>query len=91
MTAQGDRLTFPMQVPQGYGRDPGQLGRGPYLAAYEVYCHVYGEQKALVEGGCRGGLGAGEVIAFLYARSFPKSEWRARSDEAFKDMKGISS
>ena len=59
------------------------------LAAYEVYCHVYAPQEALITGGCRGGFGAGELIAFLYARAFPKAEWRARVDEAFKGMKNL--
>jgi hypothetical protein len=54
------------------------------LAAYEVYCHVYAPQPAMVTGECRGGFSAGELIAFLYARSFPKTEWRVRVDEAFK-------
>ena len=44
------------------------------LRAYEVYCHLYGEQKDMVEGSCRGGFGANELIAFLYAASFPKQE-----------------
>jgi hypothetical protein len=60
------------------------------LRAYEVYREVHGEQKALIDlagRDCRGGFGVGELIAFLYARSFPKSEWRARVDEAFKGMK----
>jgi hypothetical protein len=56
------------------------------LHAYEVYCHVYGEQKAIVMGDCRGGFGLGELVAFLYAHSFPKSEWRDRVDEAFLGM-----
>jgi hypothetical protein len=57
------------------------------LRAYEVYCYVYGEQPALVDlagRNCRGGFGVGELVAFLYARSFPKEEWRKRVDEAFK-------
>lgn len=53
------------------------------LRAYEVYCHVYAEQEAMVTGGCRGGFSIGELVAFLYARSFPKDEWRVRVDEAF--------
>lgn len=57
------------------------------LRAYEVYCHVHGPQEALVTGGCRGGFGAGELIAFLYAHSFPKAEWRARVDEALRGMR----
>lgn len=56
------------------------------LRAYEVYRHVYGEQKAMIEGGCRGGFSTGEIVAFLYARSFPKEEWSARVDQAFKGM-----
>ncbi len=60
------------------------------LRAYEVYRHVYGPQEALVTGECRGGFGAGELIAFLYARSFPKEEWRERTDEAFRGMTGFA-
>lgn len=56
------------------------------LAAYEVYCTLYGPQEAMVTGGCRGGFGTGELIAFLYARAFPKAEWRRRVDEAFRGM-----
>lgn len=59
------------------------------LAAYEVYKHVHGPQEALITGGCRGGFGTGELIAFLYARSFPKAEWRARCHEAFIGMKNL--
>lgn len=60
------------------------------LRAYEVYCHVYGPQPALVDlagRGCRGGFGVGELIAFLYARSFPKEEWDSRVQEAFQKPK----
>lgn len=56
------------------------------LRAYEVYCHLYGAQQAMVVDGCRGGFSVGEIIAFLYAHSFPKEEWRARVDEAFQGM-----
>lgn len=65
-------------------------GRAPTavtLAAYEVYVAVFGEQRALVEGDCRGGFGVGELVAFLYARSFPRAEWRARVDEALTGFK----
>lgn len=57
------------------------------LRAYEVYCELYHPQPALVdlEGrDCRGGFGVGELVAFLYARSFPKSEWRQRFEEALR-------
>jgi len=56
------------------------------MAAYEVYVHCYGQQEAMVTGHCRGGFSAGELIAFLYARSFPKAEWKSRVDEAFLGM-----
>jgi hypothetical protein len=76
---------------------PAQLGRGGglipwevHLAAYEVYCEVFSPQPALIdlEGrNCRGGFGELELIALLYARSFPRKEWRERSDEVFQNSK----
>lgn len=70
---------------------------GPYavpepvaLRAYEAYCEVFSPQPAMITGGCRGGFGIGEMVAFLYARSFPKNEWRMRFDEACRGMKGLS-
>ncbi len=54
------------------------------LRAYEVYCELYRPQEALVTGECRGGFGVGELVAFLYARSFPKNEWQQRFDEALR-------
>lgn len=59
------------------------------MAAYEVYCAIHGPQPAMVTGGCRGGFGVAELIAFLYARSFPREEWRKRVDEAFVGMEHI--
>ena len=56
------------------------------LLAYEVYEHVYGAQVAIIEGECRGGFSIGELIAFLYARNFPKQEWRQRMKEALNGM-----
>lgn len=41
----------------------------------------------MIEGHCRGGFGKGELVAFLYARSFPKIEWERRVDEALRGMK----
>lgn len=57
------------------------------LRAYEVYCAIHSEQAAMVTGHCRGGFHVEELLAFLYARSFPPAEWRQRVDEAFKGMK----
>ena len=82
--------THPIQGPQGsaFGRcgHVWQLPQAVTLQAYEVYRHVYGEQKALVTGGCRGGFGLGEIIAFLYAYPFPREEWRDRVHEAERGM-----
>lgn len=57
------------------------------LRAYEVYKHLYGAQEAMITGGCRGGFGIGELVAFLYAHTFPKDEWRARVEEALKGLR----
>jgi hypothetical protein len=72
----------PVQVNRGRGRMP----QAVTLSAYEVYSHVFGKQEALITGGCRGGFGVGELIAFLYAKPFPKSEWRDRVNEALAGM-----
>lgn len=67
-------------------------GRCPQIVtmrAYEVYCEVFGPQEAMVTGGCRGGFSTGELIAFLYARSFSKEHWRARVDEAFRGAENV--
>ena len=52
-----------------------------HMKAYEVYCHVYHPQRALIEGGCRGGFHISELFAFLYAAAFPKEQWKRRVDE----------
>lgn len=83
MATTSDRATYPIQI--GYGQH-GKVNAGVYLAAYEVYCQVFGAQDALVTGDCRGGLGTGEIIAFLYARSFPREQWRDRVREASEGM-----
>jgi hypothetical protein len=57
--------------------------------AYEVYSYVIGEQPEIITGNCRGGFGVSELIAFLYAGSFPKDEWKIRVKEAFEGMKNI--
>ena len=76
----------PVQRKNLLPREKAQIGTRVTLRAYEVYCHIYGAQPAMIEGSCRGGFGAGELICFLYAHSFPREEWRARVDEAFKGM-----
>lgn len=70
-------------------QDDGRLRGIPesvVLRAYEVYRVVYGEQPAMLDParGYRGGFGVGELMAFLYARSFPSSEWPQRVDEALE-------
>jgi len=80
--------TNPVQTNRHRGLT-GQCPQVVTLKAYEVYCHLYGPQEAIVTGECRGGFGAGELIAFLYAATFPRAEWRQRVDEALTGMKGI--
>ena len=83
-----ERKTYPVQTRQPT-HDGAQVNPFVYMAAYEVYCHVFSPQEALITGDCRGGFGAGELITFLYARSFPRSEWEKRVDEALKDMRQL--
>jgi hypothetical protein len=81
-----DPETHPVQT---VDRKGGRLDKLVTLRAYEVYVSVYGSQQALITGGCRGGFSTGELIAFLYARTFPETEWRNRVDEAFRGMVNI--
>jgi hypothetical protein len=78
--------THPVQIPRTH-RDQARVPTTVTMRAYEVYKVVYGPQEALVTGHCRGGFSAGELIAFLYAQTFPRAEWRERVDEAFRGMK----
>lgn len=86
--ASHNRERHPVQTPLG-ARRQGMVPALVSLAAYEVYRHLYGPQEALVTGDCRGGFGANELVAFLYARSFPQNEWRARVAEAFAGMENL--
>jgi len=87
MTEETPVVLRPVQKSQR--RDAGQIADSVHLAAYEVYSHVFGTQQAMVEGHCRGGFGVGELIAFLYARPFPKSEWNKRVHEAFSGNRNL--
>ncbi len=81
-------LVHPVQTNR-YSHGKGVCPQVVTMRAYEVYCHLYGEQPAMVNDGCRGGFSAGELIAFLYAHSFPKAEWRVRAEEAFRGAKNL--
>lgn len=83
--AAAEPAVHPVQT--NYRGYSGRLPQVVTLRAYEVYRHVHGAQEAMITGGCRGGFSAGEVIAFLYAATFPKAEWRDRSEEAMRGMK----
>lgn len=77
---------FPIQRDRRPQHYPARVAESVYMRAYEVYSEVYGAQEAMIdlEGrNCRGGFGVGELVAFLYAHSFPREEWRKRVDEAF--------
>lgn len=56
--------------------------------AWEVYGSMHGSQTNAVIAE-RGGFGITELIAFLYARTFPEDQWRERSDEAFRGIKNL--
>ena len=77
---------IPVHPVQTVDHKGGKCPQSVTMRAYEVYCAVYGPQTAMVTGGCRGGFGTGELIAFLYARSFPRDEWSRRVEEAFAGM-----
>lgn len=87
MTDKADIAVHPVQKDTTHRQ--GKVPQVVTLKAYEVYCHVCGEQKAIIEGNCRGGFGVGELIAFLYAATFPKQEWRQRVNEALQGMEYI--
>jgi hypothetical protein len=80
------KQTMPVQTRDRKG---GRIDTYVYLSAYEVYCHIYGPQKALIEGTCRGGLSTCELIAYLYARSFPREEWAKKVDEVFNNQENV--
>lgn len=82
--AKTDIPVHPVQTHQVRPHTQSYCPQAVTLRAYEVYAHVHGEQEALITGHCRGGFSTGELLAFLYARSFPKEEWRRRADEAFR-------
>ena len=82
----------PVQVKRLPGGERAEISSAVTHRAYEVYCHLYGPQEAMVDlkgRGCRGGFTAGELLAFLYARSFPKEEWRQRVEEAERGMTNL--
>lgn len=81
--------THPVQCKRGYGLPEGRVSTAVTLRAYEVYSYVFGKQEALITGGCRGGFGVGDLIAFLYAYPFPRQEWSQRVNEALKEMQGL--
>ena len=71
--------THPVQTVDG---KRGRCPKSVTMRAYEVYCEVFSPQEAIITGDCRGGFHTSELIAYLYARSFPKSEWKQRYKEA---------
>ena len=79
-----EKNQFPIQRSRLLPREPTTVPEDVYMAAYEVYSHVYGPQEAMITGWCRGGFGINELVAFLYAKPFPKELWRAKVDEAFR-------
>ena len=85
--------THPVMTSPPRARDRERNARVPAVVterAYEVYADMYGKTRSLEHICCeRGGFTAGELIALLYARSFPKEEWRDREHEAVIGMDAI--
>lgn len=77
---------FPVQNHRRVDHKPVVAPKIVVMRAYEVYCALYGEQGAMVTGECRGGFEIGGLLAFMYARTFPKAEWRERFEEALRGM-----
>lgn len=50
--------------------------------AYDVYSNLYNNRQTLEALNNRGGFHIIELLAFLYAASFPKELWREKVDEA---------
>lgn len=78
--------THPVQT---RGTRGGRCPKVVTMRAYEAYCEVFRPQEALVTGDCRGGFGTNELIAFLYARTFPRSEWDERFHEAMRGAENL--
>ena len=83
-----DTKFHPVQTHQGR-QCRGKITTKVTVAAYEVYCHVYAPQEAMMKDGCRGGFSTGELIAFLYAKTFPKEQWKNRVHMAFEGMENL--
>jgi len=79
--------THPIQ--KSVSKEPARVPQVVTMLAYEVYCEVYSPQEEIVTGNCRGGFSTSELVAFLYARSFPRTEWHKRFYEALKGMKNV--
>ena len=77
---------MPIQNLDKLGRERLTVPEPVYMAAYEVYCHYWRPQEALVTGGCRGGFAINELVAFLYAKQFPKEQWKEKVREAWEGM-----
>lgn len=69
----------PVQAERQGRIDPAVTAR-----AYEVYSHLYGTGQSLDRLNERGGFSWGELVMFLYARGFPREEWRGRVHEAME-------
>ena len=77
---------FPIQNTDRLRQENLTVPEPVYMAAYEVYCHVYRPQEAMITGSCRGGFGVGELVGFLYVRSFPKDQWIDKWQEVNRDQ-----
>lgn len=89
MARNDSEATPPVHPVQPSGQSGCRAPQVVTMCAYEVYCHIYRPQEAMVTGWCRGGFSTGELIGYLYAYSFPKEEWESRAREAFNGMERL--
>ena len=69
-------------------------GKGIYasivtIAAYEVYCSIYGSTArfaGIETNDCGSEFSKNELVALLYARSFSEKEWPRRYHQAFNEI-----
>lgn len=78
-----------MPVQTKRNKTPGSISSEIYMKAYEVYSHIYGKQDAMIIGKCRGGFFTREIVALLYAASFPKETWETKLDEALAGIQDL--
>lgn len=77
-------MNTPLHPIQCRDHKPGRVSAAVTARAYEVYAHLFGQQQLIADLNSRGGFGSAEMVALLYARSWPREEWSARFTEGLQ-------